>query len=752
MPLTDFCKRMVVPLTLLATVLVFLADWLTPVALAAWGLYVAPLLMIYTWGKPQWLLPGAGFYTLLIFLGLLTPISSPDLPILAVNRLLGVTAIWILCYYLSLHRQTEESLRLNLTKYTVLFDTAPVGISIADSTGKIVETNRQAEEILGLPHQEHEARTLADSRWRIVRPDGSPMPPDEFASIRALREGRRIDNVQMGVAKDDGSVTWLSVTSAPLPLPQSGVITVFADINAWRSAQQALAASEQRLRYALDAISDGVWDWNVQTGALTYSETWLNKYGYSKEEAAPHISFWESIVHPDDAPMVQQALADHFAGKTPVYECENRLRTKGGEYRYNLDRGRVVQWDEQGRPLRMVGADTDVTERVQNEQARAQLAAIVESSENAILSNDLRGIIASWNRSAARLCGYTAAEAIGQGAAMLFGPERQEEMASILACIQAGKVLNHYETEHIDRSGKRMLMSLAISPVCDRSGRITGTSMIARDVTEQKALEQAVRDLNSDLEQRVQERTAALESALEEVRRADQLKEAFLAAVSHELRTPLTGVLGVADALEQQVGGPLNARQMEQVQILQRSGKRLLEMINGILHYTKLLAGQTVLHRERVKLADVGVRCIRKIQVQADRKQLAVHCSVKPPDLEMESDAEGLAQLLHNLLDNAIKFTPAGGAVGLEMRRTEGSQIEMVVWDTGIGIGAEQQARIFDAFMQVDGGLARHYEGVGLGLAYAQRMAALLGGECSVQSAPGQGSRFTVTLPAGSAE
>ncbi len=749
MRLTEFCKRIAIPLTLLTAVLVFLADWWTPVGLAAWGLYVVPLLMIYTWGKPQWLPLVTSTVSALILLGLLAPNSSPDLPIVAVNRLLGIIAFWMLCHYLALHRRSEESLRLNLTKYTVLFDTAPVGISISDSMGRIVETNRQAEEILGLPHQEHEARTLSDSRWRIVRPDGSPMSPDEFASIRALREGRRIDNVQMGVVRDDGSVTWVSVTSAPLRLPHLGVITVFADISAWRSAQQALAASEQRLRYALDAISDGVWDWNLQTGFLYYSEKWLNKYGYRKEEAAAHISFWESIVHPEDAPQVQQALADHFAGKTALYECENRLRTKSGEYRYNLDRGRVVEWDEQGRPLRMVGADTDVTERVQNEQARAQLAAIVESSENAILSNDLQGIIASWNRSAARLYGYTAAEAIGRPAAMLFGPERQDEMTAILQRIQAGEVFNHYETEHIDRSGKRMLMSLAISPVCDHDGRVTGTSMIARDITQQKALEQAVRDLNSDLERRVQERTAALESALEEVRRADQLKQAFLAAVSHELRTPLTGVLGVADALEQQVSGPLNARQLEQVQTLQRSGARLLEMINGILHYTKLLAGQTVLRHETVKLADVGARCIRKIQVQADRKQLAVYCSVKPPDLQMESDAESIAQLLHNLLDNAVKFTPAGGAVGLEIRRTESSRIEMVVWDTGIGISEEQQARIFDAFMQVDGGLARHYDGVGLGLAYAQRMAALLGGQCSVQSALGQGSRFTVTLPAG---
>jgi PAS domain S-box-containing protein len=492
-----------------------------------------------------------------------------------------------------------------------------------------------------------------------------------------------------------------------------------------------------------------VWDWNIQTGALTCSETWLDKYGYSREEAPFHISFWESMVHPDDKVRVQTALADHFAGRTATYECENRLRTKTGEYRCNLDRGRVVEWDEHGRPLRMVGADTDITDRVHNEQARAQLAAIVESSEDAIISNDLEGMIASWNRGAAQLYGYTAAEVIGRPAALLLQPERAGEMAAILARISDGTGLSRYETEHVDSSGKRILVSMTISPVCDQDGQITGASMIARDITQQKELEQAVYRLNGELEQRVQKRTAELEAALEEVRQASQLKEAFLAAVSHELRTPLTGVLGVADALELQVSGPLNGQQLDLVQTLRRSGLRLLEMINGILHYTKLFAGQTMLRQDDCKLADLGVESVRKIQAQADRKRLTVRFAIEPRDLRMIGDAEGISQLLYNLLDNAIKFTPAGGALGLSIGLVGEDQVEMVVWDTGIGVPQEQQERIFDAFIQGDSGLARHYEGIGLGLAYAQRMAKLLGGTCTVQSTPGSGSRFTVVLPSG---
>jgi PAS domain S-box-containing protein len=678
-----FQPHSILLISLLTVVLIFLGDWFTPVGMAIWGLYILPILLVHTRAEAHWLFPMIALCSGLALLSLLTPNSSPSLSIIAANRLLGVFAFWVLGYYLSRTRQSEQRLRNSIVQFRTLFDAAPIGISVVDAAGNIIETNRQAEQILGVPKHEHETRSVADPSWRIIRPDGTPMPPEEYAGMRALRENKRIDNLEMGIVQGEGAVIWLNVTAAPIPQPQRGAIIVYTDITGWRSAQQALAASEQRLAQALDAVSDGVWNWNVQTGALTYSKKWLDKYGYSVEDVNSRISFWESIVHPDDWQRVQQALEAHFSGQTPVYICENRLRTKAGEYRYNLDRGRVVEWDEQGRPLHMVGADTDITERMQSELAQAQLAAIVESSEDAILSNDLHGVITSWNRSAAQLYGYTAAEAIGQPAALLFPPECAGEMATILQRMEQGQPLSHYETEHIGRRGQRMLVSLTISPVRDRDGRVTGISLIARDITEQKALELAVHRANSELEQRVQERTAALEAALVEVRQADQIKEAFLAAISHELRTPLTGVLAVADALELQVSGPLNERQLEHVQMLRRSGSRLLEMINGILHYTKLLAGQTALRHDVCKLADIGARSVRKVQAQADRKQLTVHFLIDPPDLEIVGDSEGIFQLLYNLLDNAVKFTPFQGSLGLTIRRSDAAQVEITVWDTG---------------------------------------------------------------------
>ncbi len=482
---------------LLLIALVFLATLLTPVEFALWAFYLAPIFVVYVWGDPRSLLPTMALVSVLILLGVLPGWGDPLLPVLALNRIFGVIAIWILGYFLQKQKRGNEEMRAN----------------------------------------------------------------------------------------------------------------------------------EERMRYALESVSDGAWDWNMQTGELYYSERWLRKLGYAPADAPPDISFWESLVHPDDMPRVRQAMADHFAGRTPLYECENRLRTKAGEYRYNLDRGRVVQWDAEGRPLRMVGADTDITERRQQQAALAQL--------------------------------------------------------------------------------------------------------------------------NAELEGRVRERTAELEAALAELQRADQMKEAFLAAISHELRTPLTGVLGVAEALEMQVSGPLNARQLEHVRLLRRSGTRLLEMINSILHYTNLLAGHAAVRQQPCVLAQIGMAAIRKVQAQAQFKLITVDFVVEPPDLMMNADSEALTQLLYNLLDNAVKFTPAGGAVGLQIgRRADAGFVEFAVWDTGIGIAGGEQERIFEAFTQADAGMARRYQGIGLGLAYARRMADLFGGTVELQSALGQGSRFVVTLPA----
>jgi signal transduction histidine kinase len=282
----------------------------------------------------------------------------------------------------------------------------------------------------------------------------------------------------------------------------------------------------------------------------------------------------------------------------------------------------------------------------------------------------------------------------------------------------------------------------------NRRYRLVTENSPDRDIAARHQAEEALRALNEELENRVAARTADLQRALDDLRRGDQLKDEFMAMISHELRTPLTSVLALSEMLADQIVGPLNARQALYVKGIRESGDRLLNVVNGILSYTYLISGSVQLESEPCDLTYLLGTCAAAKQAQAAAKAQTIAVHVDPPDLAITSDSVALAEVLKRLLDNAVKFTPAGGHIGLEARCCEmAATVDLVVWDTGIGLDPVQLNHMLKPFTQADARLARTHEGVGLGLAYVDQMVRLLGGTLAVQSEPGKGSRFTVTLP-----
>ena len=286
-------------------------------------------------------------------------------------------------------------------------------------------------------------------------------------------------------------------------------------------------------------------------------------------------------------------------------------------------------------------------------------------------------------------------------------------------------------------SGEVRWISHTCRPVYSDDGQYLGRRASNRDSTERK-LQEA----------QVIERSVQLAEAVAELQQAARMKDEFMAAMSHELRTPLTGILAMTEVLELSVGGALNERQARYVQAVRENAERLHDLITRILRYTDLVAGKVHVAATAFRLQEAAAAVERSIGPRAAQKDLAFDIVIDPPGLEIVSDAAVMIQTLEQLLDNAVKFTSAGERIGLEMREGPGAgTIELVVWDTGIGIARELHDRIFQPFTQVDGSLARRYEGAGLGLASVQRLVALLGGTIAVASAKGEGSRFIVTLP-----
>lgn len=286
-------------------------------------------------------------------------------------------------------------------------------------------------------------------------------------------------------------------------------------------------------------------------------------------------------------------------------------------------------------------------------------------------------------------------------------------------------------------TGEERWISHTCQPVYGDDGQYLGRRESNRDSTVRKRQEV-----------QVIERSAQLAEAVEELQRAAKMKDEFLSAISHELRTPLHGVMAMAEVLELSASSVLNERQLRYVQAIHENGTRLLTLINRILRYANLAAGKVTIAAQTCRLQDLAAIAERQARPQAEQKGLTFDVAVEPQDLAIVSDTQAIGEILQALLDNAIKFTPTGGHIGLKIRRVPGAQfVELEVWDTGIGVAAEDCGRLFQPFTQADGSLARQYEGLGLGLATVQRLVELLYGTVAVHSEPGKGSCFVVTLP-----
>ena len=270
----------------------------------------------------------------------------------------------------------------------------------------------------------------------------------------------------------------------------------------------------------------------------------------------------------------------------------------------------------------------------------------------------------------------------------------------------------------------------------------------AQAILERREAEEALAEERALLARRVEERTAELRRANAELARASRLKDEFLASMSHELRTPLNAILGLAEALQEEVYGPLNERQRKSLYTIEESGRHLLAMINDILDVSKIEAGRVELQIGPVSVEAVCQASLRLITQSAHEKRLQVSATLDEAVRTIQADQRRLKQILVNLLDNAVKFTPEGGAIGLEVVGDAGREVvHFTVWDTGIGIPPEEMGRLFQPFVQLDSRLSRQYSGTGLGLTLVHHLADLHGGGVAVESELGKGSRFTVSLP-----
>jgi PAS domain S-box-containing protein len=360
-----------------------------------------------------------------------------------------------------------------------------------------------------------------------------------------------------------------------------------------------------------------------------------------------------------------------------------------------------------------------------SESKNKLLATIVEQSSEAIWTRDLNGTITSWNSGAAAMFGYPPAEAVGR--ALPVGESTPEEEEARRQRLIAGHKFS-YDAKSITRSGTAIDIQVSVAPLLDDANHCIGSIAVARDVTQHKRSEEALR------------------LAREAAEAASQAKSSFLARMSHEIRTPMNGVLGMTELL---LETGLSATQRKYAETVQRSGQNLLGIINDLLDFSKIEAGKLELECVDMDLRRIIEDVVDLLAERAHSKGLELACSI-PADLatHVKGDPLRVGQVLTNLVGNAIKFTEQGSVVirvaGMEETANRVT-LRFEVSDTGVGISPEAQSRIFDEFSQADGSTTRKHGGSGLGLAISKQLVEMMGGSIQVHSAPGVGSTFSFT-------
>jgi PAS domain S-box-containing protein len=401
-----------------------------------------------------------------------------------------------------------------------------------------------------------------------------------------------------------------------------------------------------------------------------------------------------------------------------------------------------------GRRVGRVWSFRNVTERHQADMASRRLAAIVDSSDDAIISKDLNTTVVSWNAAAERIFGYSAAEMIGSSIMRLIPPDRQVEEQQILARIRQGERFGHFETIRIAKDGRQLSVSLTVSPIKDRAGNVTGASKIVRDITDRKATEEALKKAKEFAEAANAERQLLLEREREaraEAEKANQMKDEFLATLSHELRTPLNAILGWANILRT---GAFPSEELQRgLDTIERNARVQARIIDDLLDMSRIISGKVRLEVQPVDLPLVLREAIETVRTAAEASGVRLQAVLDPVAAPVAGDPGRLQQVFWNLLSNAIKFTPGGGSVQVVLKQAS-SQVEVSVIDNGEGIAPDFLPYVFNRFQQADASSRRRHGGLGLGLAIVAQLVELHGGSVRAHSdGPGLGATFAVTLP-----
>jgi PAS domain S-box-containing protein len=636
-------------------------------------------------------------------------------------------------------KTAEDALQLANARFERMVDSNIVGIVVAEANGKIVLANDYYLNLLNLTRQD-----LMDGKvdWRKFTPQ-EWLLADEKA-IQQLRENGVCDPYEKEYVRADGSRVSVLIADALFAGPEEQIIGLILDITERKQAEQARYESESRYRNLIETSPDGIFI-NRENQIVFMNSRGLEMLGASVPEQILGRSPFE-IFHPDSHSLIQERIKLLLGEGVAVPVVEEQL--------IRLD-GTTLSAEVTATPVMVDGVIAiqvvlrDITERKRAEEQVKQnervLRLFVEHSPASIamFDREMRYIVASHRY----FIDYRLSiqDLTGRSHYDIF-PEIPERWKEIHRRGLNGEIIKAEEDPFPREDGTMDWVRWEIHPWYEESGNIGGIILFSEVITERKQVQDELHLLNLQLEQRVLERTL-------ELSQANRAKDEFLANMSHELRTPLNTVLGLSETLLEQHRGPLNEKQVQSIELIASSGRHLLGLINDILEVSKIEAGKLEIHPTRVYIKELCESSLNFVKEIAFKKRIDVKYNQEASLSTLFADPQRLKQILINLLTNAVKFTPDGGHISLDVyTNADRDRIMFAVKDTGIGIADQDLKKLFTPFTQLDSSLSRQYAGTGLGLALVQKLTDLQGGSVEVESETGKGSRFTIILPFNRAE
>jgi PAS domain S-box-containing protein len=632
-------------------------------------------------------------------------------------------------------KQLDKSLRLNLTKYTVLFDSFPLGISVTDAQGNILEANRESARLLGLSAEEQTRRQIDGAEWQSIRPDGSLMPPGQFASVRALEEQRLVGNVEMGIVRPGGDVKWLSVSAAPLPLEGYGVIVTYGDVSSRKQAEDALRESEERYRSLFEHMLEG----------FAYC-----RMLYDKDNRP--IDFIYLVVNPafnrivGTSVVVGRPVTEAFPGIKEsfpeLFEIYGRVAGTGEPESFDLDFRPVDKWLHISvySPAReyFVAMLQDITERKRVDlalrESEQRFRFVVHSTTAGYFRLDVEGRWEDVNNAWLAIHGYQdRSEVIGRPFTLTQVDVDMPAAMDLRRRLANGASVPSGQFTHRKKDGTMGYHTYSVVPVV-REGQVVGTEGFMIDITDLRHTE------------------AALKTSEERFLQAQKMEAVgrLAGGVAHDFNNMLTAILGYSDYLLQ--GLPEDAPLRGPLSEIRKAGQRAASLTRQLLAFSrKQVLSPTVL--------DVGqvVVDVEKMVSRVIGEHITVVCANAPEQLFVEADRGQLEQVLLNLAVNAGDAMPGGGRLRFETRRATldeafaqahldvkpGDYVEIAVTDTGTGMTPEILSHLFEPFFTTKA----PGKGTGLGLSTVYGIVKQSNGHVVVESAMGRGSTFSVYLP-----